>query len=325
LTALLGSFVWAQETKGISWKHGLSFQVRKAGQIAFTKDDPKFGAEVFLDKDTNQLVYIDEIGSLGVGTAAKLKEGEKVDPPLLFHAIEVRVRPAGVAGFQNALKFSSEVFRDPNTDNLVYISEKGWLATTPAAGITQPEKIKDPVWYHGLELKVRKAGEEKFGQGTKKVSLEVYKDENTDQLVYVTDEGRIAIVSGTGVAKPANIEGPKWYHAFEIKVRKADEKVFGKDTKAFGVEVYKDVNANTLIYIAESGAIAVVPAGKLDQPSSSKEPKWLYGRAFRVRKADEKDFNDKTQSFGAEIYRDETAGHQVYMTEAGALVVTPGK
>src|SRR5205085_3519730 len=112
---------------------------------------------------------------------------------------------------------------------------------------------------------------------------------------------------------------------FEVKVRKADEKMFGKDTRTYGVEVYKDPNANTLLYVSETGSIAVVPAAGLAKPSSSKEPKWLYGRAFRVRKADEKDFNDKTQSWGAEVYRDETSGNLVYVTETGALVVSGGK
>jgi hypothetical protein len=172
---------------------------------------------------------------------------------------------------------------------------------------------------------VRKAGEKQFGKDTKQVSLEVYKDANTNQLVYVTDAGAIAVVSSAGVGKPDKVEGPKWYHAFEVKVRKADEKKFSADTRAFGVEVYLDPNAKTLLYVSETGSIAVVPAGGLGQPSSSKEPKWLYGRAFRVRKADEKDFNDKTQSFGAEVYRDETSGNTVYMTETGALVVSPGK
>jgi hypothetical protein len=161
LTALVGSYVWAQETKGISWKHGLSFQVRKAGEVAFTKDTQAFGAEVFLDKDLNQLVYIDEKGSLGLGTAGKLQEGPEVKPPLLYHAIEVRVRPVGVEGFgaKEVKKFSSEVFRDPNTDNLVYISESGSLASTPAAGISAPEKtIKDPEWYHGLEVRSARPG-----------------------------------------------------------------------------------------------------------------------------------------------------------------------
>src|SRR5437879_5994068 len=99
LLGTLGSFVVAQETKGIAWKYGLSFQVRKAEQINFTATTPKVGTEVFLDKDINQLVYIAETASIGLGSSAKLKEGPNVDPPLLYHAVEVKVRPAGEDNF----------------------------------------------------------------------------------------------------------------------------------------------------------------------------------------------------------------------------------
>jgi len=108
-------------------------------------------------------------------------------------------------------------------------------------------------------------------------------------------------------------------------VRKPDEEKFTKDTKGFGVEVYRDENNNILLYIAETGAIAAIPAGGAGQPAKSKEPKWLYGRVFRVRKADEKDFNDKTQKHGAEIYKDENTNYNVYMTDSGSICVFPGK
>jgi hypothetical protein len=326
LLGTFGSFVIAQDaTKGISWKYGLSFQVRKAGQIAFTDGTPKYGAEVFLDKDLNQLVYIAEKGSLGLGSSGKSQDVTDVKAPLLYHAVEVKVRPVGENDFGKAKKFSTEVFLDQNTDNLVYISEACSVATTPAGSVKAPQKVENPTWFHGLELKVRKAGEKEFNKDTKQISLEAYKDENTGQLFYCTDEGKIAIVPTSATKAPAKVEPPTWYHAFEVKVRKADEKQFTKDTRAFGVEVYKDDNAGTLVYVCESGSIAVVPAGGLGKPATSKEPKWLYGRAFRVRKADEKDFNDKTQSFGAEVYRDESSGNLVYISESGDLVVSPGK
>jgi len=326
LAGLLGSFVWAQESKGISWKHGLSFQVRKAGQTAFTPDTPKYGAEVFLDKDLNQAVYIAETASLGLGTAAKLSDSADVKAPLLSHALEVRVRPVGESSFTDKTpKFSAEVFKDVNGDNLVYISEKGSIAVTSAGEHKAPEKVKDPVWFHGLELKVRKAGQKEFDEKTPKVSIEVYKDDNTNLLFYVTDAGQIAVVPAGGATKPAEVKGPTWYHAFEAKVRAAKDEKFTKDTKMYGVEVYKDENANTLIYITETGSIAVVSAAGVAKPAGSKEPTWKYGRAFRVRKADEDDFNDKTQRFGAEVYKDENTGNLVYLSETGAVAVTAGK
>jgi len=319
--ARLGSLLWAQEAnKGLAWKHGLNFQVRKAGQPDF-KDPARFGTEIFLDKDVERLAYIAETGALGVGSTAKLQDRADVDPPKLYHGLEFRVRPVGEKGWDKARKYGAEVFKDTNADNLVYLSEVGSLGVLPAAGINAADKIKDPDWFHGLDLAVRKAGEKEFSDRTKKVSLEVYRDENTNQLVYVTDAGQIAVVAARDVTKPAEVKKPEWYHAFEVKVRKADEEKFTKDTRAFGVEVYKDDNANNLIYISDTGAIAVVPVGGLTKPSSSKEPKWQYGRSFRVRPADKKDFNDMTPKIGAEIYRDENTNNLVYLTENAAICV----
>ena len=54
-------------------------------------------------------------------------------------------------------------------------------------------------------------------------------------------------------------KGPKWTHAHELRVRKAGEKDFTKDTKSFSVEVFRDENNGNLMYITETGSIAVVP------------------------------------------------------------------
>ena len=46
----------------------------------------------------------------------------------------------------------------------------------------------------------------------------------------------------------------------ELRVRKASEADFTKDTEKYGIEVFKDENTGNLVYISESGSIAVVPA-----------------------------------------------------------------
>ena len=52
---------------------------------------------------------------------------------------------------------------------------------------------------------------------------------------------------------------PQWTHALDLKCRKGREEDFDK-AKVYGVEVFKDPNTNNLIYISETGSIAVVPA-----------------------------------------------------------------
>ncbi|HEX5272784.1 MAG TPA: hypothetical protein VFW33_19940 [Gemmataceae bacterium] len=57
-----------------------------------------------------------------------------------------------------------------------------------------------------------------------------------------------------------SVKKPNWLHGLMLKARKGDEADFGKDTKRYGIEVYKDENNGNLIYISETGDIAVVPA-----------------------------------------------------------------
>jgi hypothetical protein len=66
--------------------------------------------------------------------------------------------------------------------------------------------------------------------------------------------GRGMEVQGT------QVKGPKWQYGLSVRVRKGDENDFTKDTKRFGLEVYRDENTNNLIYMSETGSIAVVPA-----------------------------------------------------------------
>ena len=51
---------------------------------------------------------------------------------------------------------------------------------------------------------------------------------------------------------------PEWNHGLMLKARKGDEDTFTKDTKRYGVEVFTDTNNGNIIYISETGSIAVV-------------------------------------------------------------------
>jgi hypothetical protein len=54
-------------------------------------------------------------------------------------------------------------------------------------------------------------------------------------------------------------KGPKWSHALILGVRKSTEEDFTKDTTKFGIEVFRDENNGNLIYISQTGSIAVAP------------------------------------------------------------------
>ena len=78
--------------------------------------------------------------------------------------------------------------------------------------------------------------------------------------------GLICFVGGWFVAQQMpfvhaqGTKSPSWLHGMELRVRKAGEADWSKDTKKYGIEVFKDENTGNLVYISENGSIAVVPA-----------------------------------------------------------------
>lgn len=58
-----------------------------------------------------------------------------------------------------------------------------------------------------------------------------------------------------GQEKP---KAPKWMHALNLGARKSNEPDFTSTTKQYGIEVFRDENNGNLIYITETGSIAVV-------------------------------------------------------------------
>ncbi len=62
-----------------------------------------------------------------------------------------------------------------------------------------------------------------------------------------------------GHAADNKVKAPTWLHGFNVKSRKSTEYDFNKDTKKYGIEVYKDEENGNLVYVSETGSIAVVP------------------------------------------------------------------
>lgn len=69
----------------------------------------------------------------------------------------------------------------------------GTLVSIPLV-YAQPDKAKAPTWTHGMELRARKAGEPDFNKDTKKYGIEVFKDENNGNLIYISETGSISVV-----------------------------------------------------------------------------------------------------------------------------------
>ena len=174
-----------EKTKIAPPKHlyGHDLRVRKGGNPDFDKDTPRIGVEFFHDDATKSIIVISETGSLAVATAPTAAFG--ADKKCEWKtAHDLHARKAGEPEFkQTTKKWGVEMFHDRGTNQLLYVCESGSvaLANVPGALVTN----KGPKWNHAMEPKVRAPEQDKFDVA-KKFVMEVFKDENTNDLIYIT-------------------------------------------------------------------------------------------------------------------------------------------
>lgn len=241
------------------WLTAHDLRVRKPGEAEVTQKTKQFGVELFQDRASNRLLYVCETGSLAL---APVPGGLVIDRgPKRLHGLDASVRSPEQDTFDNAKKFGMEVFKDENTGTpgtLIYITEAGGIATA-AAPATPPESkdTKPPKTVYGLMLRVRGAEETDFTDKTKKMGVEVFEDPNANVLFYITEAGFVATAPNPGKIA-ADAKGVTWKSAMALRARKAGEKDFDK-AKKFGIEVFEDNRTGNLIFIGETGTIAVLP------------------------------------------------------------------
>lgn len=295
--------------------YGHDLRVRKGGDKDFGPETPRIGVELFHDEANKALVLISETGALAVAKAPTVALG--MDRKCEWKtAHDLACRKAGEAEFsQKTKKWGVEVFQDKATTLLLYVCESGavMLAPTPPGFVTE----KGPKWNHALEPKVR-APEQNTFENAKKVGMEVFKDENTGGLIYITEAGFIGPASTT-LGAPAKVEAPKAQYGLDLRVRGADEADFTDKTKRLGVEVFEDPNTKALFYLTEAGSVAAAPLGKF---ADAKGVSWKSAMALRARKGGEKDF-DKAKKFGIEVFEDNRTGNLLFVSETGAIAVLP--
>lgn len=239
--------------------------------------------------------------------------------PKHLYGHDVKVRAVGEQNFKaDTPKVAVEFFHDPASNALLAITDSGNLAVVPFAEIKDP-KISE--WAFAHELRVRKSTEETFTKDTKKYSVEAYKDLASGNLLLVTDQKAIALSK-----LPKDFKGeaePAFHHGLTLKVRGPNEKDF-KTAKAFGVDVSRDGNIGSLLYISEIGALAVGAAPPAPPGEGVKAPKSLHGLELQARKADEGDFTAKTRKYAVEAFLDPNAGNVVYVCETGSISAAAG-
>lgn len=244
--------------RSAKWLTAHDLSVRKAGEPEFTQKTKKFGAELFRDMGSNRLLYVTETASIAF---APIPAGLVTDKgPRWHHALEPKVRAPEQIAFDNAKRVGMEVFRDDNTGGLIYITETGGIAAAPApTAQPDPKKIAPPKTAYGLVLRVRGADEPDFTEKTKKMTVEVFTDPNAgDVLFYMSEAGYVATAPNPG--KFADATGVKWKSAMVLKARKGGDKTF-EAARKFGIEVFEDNRTGHMIFICETGAVAVLPKG----------------------------------------------------------------
>lgn len=240
------------------WLFAHDLRCRRADEERFTKDTMTYGVEALKDMASGKLMYLSQKASIALTDApASLATDQG---PKWHHALILKVRLPAEDGWTNAKKFGIEVFKDGNTGGLIYVTELGTIALAPAPNtVPDPEKIKPPKYTHGFNLRVRKADEPNFGPMTRKVGVEVFQDQNTGGLVYISETGSIATAPAPSTIQAGN--PPEWKHAMTLKARPSSVNEFDKANK-FGIEVFLDVNTGYLVYISETGSIAVLATKK---------------------------------------------------------------
>ncbi len=245
--------------------------------------------------------------------------GQGAALPEMIGGYEIKVRPAGQAGFAGAGSVGVEFFRDPASGAVLAVSDKGQLSAAPAGVLGSEKKVG---WLFAHDLKARTPAEEQFTPKTKAYGVEAFKDQLTGKLLFVSQAGGLALTD-----YPAAVladRDAKYHHSLVLPVRSPTEERFTAQSKVVGVEVYLDGNTGRLVYVTDAGFLAVAPApAELKAGDPGRKTASLYGRALRARKGAEKEFTDATAKIGVEVYQDAATGHLLYVTETGGIAVVP--
>jgi hypothetical protein len=316
-----------KKLKDVPWTHAYDLACRKFDEAGFTDKTKKWGVEAYRDENLGLGIYLAQTGSIALAPhfadlRLPLQSNER---PKHIVGLDLPTRKAGVKEFTKDTKVQCmEAFRDPVTDNWLFITDQGNIAATTGK-LFPGVDTKKPKWVHSVDLQVRKGGVKEWKDAAK-IGIEVYSDGNTGNLVYVTEHGNIAIIPETKEIPEGKGKAPEWLHGLDLSCRKFDEKSFNNARK-FGVEVYHDVTTGNLVFISETGSIAVAPApaGVKAPTPAAKTPQWTHGLNLRARQFGEKTFSDQTRTFGVEVFIDANVGVTIYITEQGNISVPSAK
>jgi hypothetical protein len=303
--------------------YGHDLRVRPGGNPNFGPETPRIGVELFFDDSTKAVIAISETGSIAVTPSPAGAGPDKTCKWLTAH--DLNCRKAGEAEFtQKTKKWGVELFHDRGTNRLLYVCESGSVALAPVPGNLVTSG--GPKWHHALEPKVRAPEQDKF-DSAKKFGMEIFRDENTGGLLYISEVGAITSAStALPQPEPKAIKAPKTQYGLVLLVRGSEEPNFTDKTKKWGVEVFEDPNAGTakggtLFYLTEAGFVATAPHTGAFVPDA-KSVTWKSAMALRARKGGQEKF-EEAKKFGIEVFQDNRTGNLIFISETGSIAVLP--
>ena len=312
----------------MQWSHAFDLACRKKDEQSFSKTTKRFGVEAFRDDNTGLGVYIAETGSMAVApnfVSLKVPVRDSKGPAWLTGLDMPRARRACVNSrkIRRCIRWKS--FAIP-TPRIGCSSPKRGTSPPPTAGFSPASATRPPSGFTPSIWRSAK-GEPRIGRA---------RPRSASKFIG-TAIRRTSSISPTPASSPSSPKPPKskaqgkapeWLHGLDLKCRRFDEKAFGPDTRKFGVEAYHDLTTGNLIFVSETGSIAVAPAPSsgLKAPTAKpKNPVWTHGLNLPCRKVGEKQFSNETRAFGAEVFRDENLDVIIYINELGNIAVLSAK
>jgi hypothetical protein len=286
----------ASQERVLARSYRLGLEVDKAG----AKTSRTFPVDVYVEKEAGRLIYVGDRGKwLAVAEAGNM--GDDKPPKKLYRLVlPVRTWDEEKVG-ERTRKFNVAVYRDETSGLLVYISETGALAVE-AGEAKLGDRARPPTPLYRMRLKVRQPGDGTPQFPILRCNVEVYRDENTGQLLYIAEGGAIAIAPGGAIEKP---KPAVFSHGVALKARGYDEPTFRPETARIEPETYRDENAGNTVYITSTLRLAV--ARGYQDVDKLKSPEWLRCVTFEASKQ------------SAEVFHERNHGHLLYVTAAGGL------
>jgi hypothetical protein len=258
------------------------------------------------------------------GRAPAVRGQNDVRPEKLYQ-LSLRVLEPSEKEFHPERTVPISVFLERQAGRLIYVGKDGnALAVAPVGKTAAGRWPRAPVWSHSLELAVRGWDEKEFGPNTRKIGIEVYRDDNSGYLLYVAHTGSFAVVPVPKAEAPRRPRVPEWLDRLVLRVRRSGESEFTPVVPRIGVEVYHDANTGCVVYAAESGSLAVASLKATGAGKESREPVWSHGLILKARTLDEERFGPETARVGLEVFLDGNRDASVYITETFRLAVRPG-